>query len=301
MSQAAVSALTVAQQVAVANSPENGNVPVWNSTTQQWEANGQPLGNIAPFADVASATTANIGAAASENVRITGTTTITGLGTAAAGTKRRVRFAGALTLTHNATSLILPGAANITTAANDCAFFVSLGSGNWICTEYQRASGVAVVSSGGGDYTWVVKSSNETRTNNATASADGGLLFAALANKKYLVKIGLQAGGPNDIKAAIKVPSLSEPQNTQGGGLCYLFGATDDIPGYGHCMLNITTIATAALTLPRSRLTGFMVGETVLTIGATPGNVEITWAQSSANASASTLYAGSFIAYKQLD
>ena len=75
--------------------------------------------NEAAYVDVASAATADIGAAASNNVRITGTTTITSLGTAAAGITRRVRFAGALTLTYNATSLILPGSANITTARSE--------------------------------------------------------------------------------------------------------------------------------------------------------------------------------------
>lgn len=94
--------------------------------------------------DVASATTTDIGAAASWNVRITGTTTITGLGTVAEGTLRFVRMEGALTLTHNGTSLILPGAANITTAANDCFIARSLGSGNWIVMLYQRATGAAV-------------------------------------------------------------------------------------------------------------------------------------------------------------
>lgn len=96
------------------------------------------------YVDAASATTTDIGAAASDKVRITGTTTITGLGTVTAGTQRSVRFAAALTLTHNATSLILPGAANITTAANDTAEFVSLGSGNWLCVSYKRASGFPV-------------------------------------------------------------------------------------------------------------------------------------------------------------
>lgn len=96
------------------------------------------------FVDVASATTTDLGTVASRNVRITGTTTITGLGTVTAGLTKRIRFAGVLQLTHNGTSLILPTAANITTAANDCATFVSLGSGNWICTQYQRASGLAV-------------------------------------------------------------------------------------------------------------------------------------------------------------
>jgi hypothetical protein len=49
-----------------------------------------------------------------------------------------------LTLTHNAASLILPGGSNITTAAGDCASFLSLGSGNWCCTKYVKASGAPV-------------------------------------------------------------------------------------------------------------------------------------------------------------
>jgi hypothetical protein len=92
--------------------------------------------DINPRADVASATTTDIGAAASQYVRITGTTTITGLGTAAAGVVRDVLFGGALTLMHDATSLILPGGANITTAAGDTALFRSEGSGNWRCVRY---------------------------------------------------------------------------------------------------------------------------------------------------------------------
>ena len=99
---------------------------------------------------VASATTTDIGATVSESVSITGTTTITGFGTIAAGTKRWGRFTGALTLTHNGTSLILPGAANITTAAGDRFIATSLGSGNWVVIAYTKANGEAVVSSGGG-------------------------------------------------------------------------------------------------------------------------------------------------------
>ena len=101
--------------------------------------------NGAVRVDVASATTCAIGAAASNYVRITGTTTITGMGTVASGIYRDVVFAGALTLTYNATSLILPTAANIVTVAGDTAGFVSDGSGNWRCLYYQRASGAAVL------------------------------------------------------------------------------------------------------------------------------------------------------------
>ena len=95
-------------------------------------------------ASLASAATVNIGAAASNLVTITGTTTITSLGTAAAGVVRKVTFAGALTLTHNATSLILPGAANITTASGDVAEFVAIGGSNWRCTNYTSAAGLTL-------------------------------------------------------------------------------------------------------------------------------------------------------------
>lgn len=96
-------------------------------------------------ADIASAATTNLAAATGDFVDVTGTTTITALGTIAAGVERVVRFTGALTLTHNGTSLILPGGVNIATAAGDVARFRSLGSGNWLCVGYMKASGKAVI------------------------------------------------------------------------------------------------------------------------------------------------------------
>lgn len=101
--------------------------------------------NWAKGADIASATTTDIGAATGNYIDVTGTTTITGLGTVQAGTIRFVRFTGALTLTHSGTALLLPTAANITTVANDTAAFVSLGSGNWKCLWYQRYDGTSLV------------------------------------------------------------------------------------------------------------------------------------------------------------
>lgn len=92
-------------------------------------------------ADIASAATTNLANATGWSLDITGTTTITGFGTVDAGQLFILRFTGALTLTHNATSLILPGAANITTTAGDVAWMKSEGSGNWRCVNYQTASG----------------------------------------------------------------------------------------------------------------------------------------------------------------
>lgn len=101
--------------------------------------------DTAKGSDIASATTTDIGAMTGNYADVTGTTTITGLGTKTAGNIRIVQFDGILTLTHNATSLILPAGANITTAAGDVAAFVSEGSGNWRCIWYTKADGTAIV------------------------------------------------------------------------------------------------------------------------------------------------------------
>lgn len=96
---------------------------------------------------IASAGTVDLGSSSTNNVTISGTTTITSFGSSAvAGTTYNVTFAGALTLTNNNTSLLLPGGANITTAANDVAIVKALGSGNFQVIVYQPKSGVAVVS-----------------------------------------------------------------------------------------------------------------------------------------------------------
>src|SRR3990167_2125625 len=69
-------------------------------------------------ADVASAATINLDTATGDFVHVTGTTTITAV-TLTSGDACVVVFDGALTLTHHATTLILPQGVNITTAAGD--------------------------------------------------------------------------------------------------------------------------------------------------------------------------------------
>lgn len=90
---------------------------------------------------IASAATTDIGSAASAFIQITGATTITSFGTNYKGPKY-IRFAGALTLTNSA-SLILPGGANITTAAGDTCIVVpkaTAGSADgWAVVSYQHA------------------------------------------------------------------------------------------------------------------------------------------------------------------
>jgi hypothetical protein len=90
-------------------------------------------------ADIASAATLNLDTATGNFVHVTGTTTITAI-TLTSGRQRTVYFTGGLTLTNGA-SLVLPGGANITTAAGDIAVFVADGT-VVRCTDYARASGL---------------------------------------------------------------------------------------------------------------------------------------------------------------
>jgi hypothetical protein len=93
--------------------------------------------------NIASSGTTDLCSQKPTTVTVTGTTTITSFGsTCQVGQIKNVIVSGALTLTHNATSLILPNAGlNITTAAGDTLEAVYLGSGNWRVTNYTLANG----------------------------------------------------------------------------------------------------------------------------------------------------------------
>jgi hypothetical protein len=132
--------------------PNPSNAVLRTGMGALWDFVKAKLGiDVAPVS-IDSSATVNIGAADSTNITIAGTTTITAFDAVEAGFQRDVTFSGALTLTHNATSLILPGGANITTTAGDCATFLSLGSGNWRCIKYQHASASAARASLGLSY-----------------------------------------------------------------------------------------------------------------------------------------------------
>ena len=117
---------------------------VYDLTSSRWRISG--TWDSVHGADIASASTVNLSTATGNVVDVTGTTTITAI-TLAEGLERTVRFTGALTLTHGA-SLVLPGAASITTAAGDYAIFRGYASGVVRCVVYSKASGAAITASG---------------------------------------------------------------------------------------------------------------------------------------------------------
>lgn len=94
---------------------------------------------LAPPATVASASTTDVLGQVAETVVVTGTNTIVSFGSAPQQMKF-VRFAGALTITRNATSLETPTGADIVTAAGDCCLIISDGAGNARIAAYWRAA-----------------------------------------------------------------------------------------------------------------------------------------------------------------
>ncbi len=145
---------------------------------QQLFSQGQP-------ADLASAATTDIGLQNTTVLNITGTTTITSFGINYNG-PRFLRFAGALTLTHNATTLILPGAANITTAANDCAIVVPSGTpaNGWRVVSYVTGAGTAFANSV-----------------NTSAIQDDAVTFAKIQNIATDTILGRVTAGTGDVEA----------------------------------------------------------------------------------------------------
>jgi len=214
---------------------------------------------------IASAATTDIGGASGNFGHVSGTTTITSFGTAQAGSPRLVVFDGALTLTYNATSLILPTAANITTAAGDCALFVSEGSGNWRCTEYQKADGTPLVGA--------------TISNGSVTNAK----LANMANSTIKGRTTAGTGSPEDMTAAqtaaiVQGDGLTAdlcgfrgiPQNSQSAA--YTLVAADA----GKHIYHPSTDANArTFTIPANSSVAFPVGTSVTFVNETSQVVSI--------------------------
>jgi hypothetical protein len=96
-------------------------------------------------ATIASATTVDLSTAAGNCVTISGGTTITGFGTTQSGEIYFLTFSGTPQVTHNATSLIMPGGASRTMAAGDSLIAKSEGSGNFRVLAIFKADGSAIV------------------------------------------------------------------------------------------------------------------------------------------------------------
>jgi len=131
----------------IGNSPATSTEVVDDTTPQlggDLDCNGAQI-QWSKGADVASATALPV-LTDGNYFDVTGTTTVTSINTTGgAGTLIKLHFDAILILTHHATDLILPGGANITTAAGDEAEFVEYASGDYRCTSYTKADGRALI------------------------------------------------------------------------------------------------------------------------------------------------------------
>lgn len=98
-------------------------------------------------ADIATAATVNLNAATGDYLTLTGTTNVSAI-TLIEGQERTCRAAGIFDLINSA-SLVLPGDADITTAAGDVFIVRGEASGVVRVVNYMRADGTALSASGG--------------------------------------------------------------------------------------------------------------------------------------------------------
>ena len=91
-------------------------------------------------ADIASASELPI-SSDGDFFHVTGTTGITSFSSLGVGMQVVLEFNAVVTLTHNGTSLILPGNTDYTTTEGDTARFVEDSLGNWRCINIQGADG----------------------------------------------------------------------------------------------------------------------------------------------------------------
>lgn len=227
--------------------------------------------NEANFVTVASATTCDIGAANSNNVAISGTTTITSFGTAAAGVTRRCRATGAFLITYNATSLITANGKNITTKVDDCFTMTSLGSGNWIMTAFKPADGRILANA----------INNQTGTSYTVALTDIGNDIT-LSNASAITTT-LPAANTFPIGAKIKVINLGVGTNTfVKTGADTLLGNTTLIQ-YGVAELEVLSSTTWQISYATATIVeqasvcidGTLTNDKVYDVFSAPDNVTI--------------------------
>jgi microcystin-dependent protein len=97
--------------------------------------------------DLSVSSTVDVGAVDGSTHDVQGSGTISSFGSVSSGIRKRLRFNAAVTVTHNATTLAIPGATSLSLVAGDIIDIESLGGGNWIVTAVTRYNGRPVIAS----------------------------------------------------------------------------------------------------------------------------------------------------------
>jgi hypothetical protein len=247
---------------------------------------GSTVGTFGQEVSLASAATTDLGIAPAHTVLLTGSTTITSFGTTAsiAAPYYLLRFAGALTLTYNASSMILPGGASITTSSGDSAIAQYLGTGLWRVAFYQYSQSAASNAK--------IKPSDTAIVSSATLTADPDLQTNTLGVGRYSYELLLIFDS---------VAAGAGFQWTNDGTLVDSRGV---MPGLVSGFVNAAAVGPAnssfyATTISYATVSTAANSNQVLYKGSilvgTAGTLGIKWAQAASTASATTLRAGSYL------
>lgn len=237
-------------------------------------------------ADVASATAlplVNDGDA----FDVTGAVTITSFVSLEVGKTFKLHFDAALTLTHHATNLILPGNINILTVAGDEAIFIEYASGTFRCLNYQRSSNVIQVEE------FVIKSADESVTSSDTLQDDDELQVTLLANATYEIEFFIwwaSASATPDVKFAF----------IEADGTYILCGVTS-AGGNGGSIVGTDNTASPTSLVIGAASESFMNAKVLAFPAGAGGLWKVQWAQNISDATATICKAGSWIKARRID
>lgn len=212
-----------------------------------------------------------------------------GRATASAGAAEEISLAGGLAFDPATTSLRLQASVTARlfgrfTAGGGAAEEISLGTGLTL-------SAGGVLSASAGLWTNIIKAADEVKTNSAVLADDDALVFAMLANQKYVfsANIFVRAIGTSDFKYRFTGPA--------GAALVRInrhfeYDSSDDKPDF------MTAYDIVDVTQNQEHFA--IIASGIIHNGATAGNFAFRWAQGSSDPSATTVYAGSSMDYAQV-
>ncbi len=240
--------------------------------SEQWPSKGTDIASAAALALPESGTYFDV----------TGTTGITSIESRPAGTVMTFQFDGILAITHNATSLILAGANDYTTAAGDVLRFISEGSGNW--RELSRNVGE----------TTIVKAADQTVNNSTTLVDDDDFSFTVLANTDYLVNMTLllATNATADWRLSWTLTGMTFDWTVPFTKVTNDWSFRDGAANASAATISISTDASLTST----------PWEAVFVIhsGSTGGTLKFQWAQGTSNLSNTQVLKNSLMAYRTL-
>lgn len=232
--------------------------------------------------DIASAATLAYPTGGGLYYDVTGTTGITALpniGTGGDGVLLILQFDASLTITHNATSLILQGAVNYVTRPGDVLMFINEDSGNW--REIARHPVNAI--------RFVDKSIDETVNNSATLQNDDAFSFPLAANETYMIMIlaRISTGATSGFKYDWSVPAGAT-------------GVEWSAQFVSAAVVNIDNTASMTTDVGNTNAIQAMLYAARVAAAGTAGTAQFRWAQNAAIVGDTIVQAGSFMIIARL-